>query len=90
MADARGKLPMDENFLEMPAVVEFEHLASVYETYTGKIGTGKPPGQLSHVLRRVSPEPSWKEAVKRTIDVGGLIGAVLVAPVSACLASFIR
>ena len=37
LADARGKLPMDK-LLEMKLDgVSFEHLASVYEKYTGKI-----------------------------------------------------
>jgi hypothetical protein len=38
LADARGKLPMDE-LLEMKLNdgVRFDHLASVYEQYTGKI-----------------------------------------------------
>ena len=37
LADARGQLPMDK-LLEMKlAGVSFDHLASVYEEYTGKI-----------------------------------------------------
>ncbi len=37
LADARGKLPM-EKLLEMKIDgVQFDHLASVYEEYTGKI-----------------------------------------------------
>ena len=37
LADARGKLPMDK-LLEMKLKgVTFDHLASVYEEYTGKI-----------------------------------------------------
>ena len=37
LSDARGKLPMDK-LLEMKLEgVSFEHLASVYEEYTGKI-----------------------------------------------------
>ena len=37
LADARGKLPMDK-LLEMKLDgVTFDHLASVYEEYTGKI-----------------------------------------------------
>ena len=37
LADARGKLPMDK-LLEMKLDgVRFDHLASVYEEYTGKI-----------------------------------------------------
>ena len=37
LSDARGKLPMDK-LLEMKLDgVRFDHLASVYEKYTGKI-----------------------------------------------------
>ena len=44
LADARGKLPMDK-LLEMKLDgVSFDHLASVYEEYTGKIAVENPPG----------------------------------------------
>ena len=80
LADARGKLPMDK-LLEMKLDgVTFDHLASVYEEYTGKIAIEN--------LR-----PSWlifssgfrKSAVlaslKRAVDVMlSLVGLVLAAP----------
>jgi sugar transferase (PEP-CTERM system associated) len=38
LADARGKLPMDELLqMKLHLGVQFDHLASVYEQYTGKI-----------------------------------------------------
>lgn len=37
VADARGKLPMDKLLRMKLAGVQFDHLASVYEEYTGKI-----------------------------------------------------
>ena len=38
LADARGKLPMDKLLeMKLDGGVTFDHLASVYEEYTGKI-----------------------------------------------------
>ena len=38
LADARGKLPMDQLLdMKLNNGVRFDHLASVYEEYTGKI-----------------------------------------------------
>ena len=37
LADARGKLPMDKLLDMKLAGVQFDHLATVYEEYTGKI-----------------------------------------------------
>lgn len=91
LADARGKLPMDR-LLEMrlDRGVAFDHLASVYEEYTGKIAVEN--------LR-----PSWflfsegfrqthlLAAVKRTVDiVVSAVGLVLLAPVIGLLAVLVR
>lgn len=81
LADARGKLNMDELLsMKMNDGVRFDHLASVYEEYTGKIAVEN--------LR-----PSWMifsdgfnksdrmEALKRVSDmVLASIGLVLAAP----------
>jgi sugar transferase (PEP-CTERM system associated) len=81
LADARGKLNMDELLaMKMNDGVRFDHLASVYEQYTGKIAVEN--------LR-----PSWMifsdgfrksrrlEAIKRLSDVVfALVGLVLAAP----------
>jgi sugar transferase (PEP-CTERM system associated) len=91
LADARGKLPVDQ-LLEMKLNdgVAFDHLASVYEEYTGKIAVEN--------LR-----PSWfifsdgfrKSAVlltvKRVIDliVGG-VGFVLALPIMGLVALLVK
>jgi sugar transferase (PEP-CTERM system associated) len=91
LADARGKLPVDQ-LLEMKLNdgVAFDHLASVYEEYTGKIAVEN--------LR-----PSWfifsdgfrKSAVlitvKRVIDLMvGAIGFVLALPIMLLVAFLVR
>ena len=90
LADARGKLPMDK-LLEMKLDgVTFDHLASVYEDYTGKIAVEN--------LR-----PSWLifsdgfrksrlvSAAKRCLDVAvSLIGIVLAAPIAAVVAILVK
>lgn len=81
LADARGKLNMDELLaMKLNDGVRFDHLASVYEEYTGKIAVEN--------LR-----PSWMifsdgfrksdtfEAIKRLSDiVFALIGLLLASP----------
>jgi sugar transferase (PEP-CTERM system associated) len=90
LTDARGKLPM-EKLLEMKLDgVTFDHLASVYEEYTGKIAVEN--------LR-----PSWfifssgfrktraLAASKRLLDVAAsAVGLVLAAPVMALVALAVR
>ena len=61
LADARGKLPMDKLLDMKLAGVQFDHLASVYEEYTGKIAVEN--------LR-----PSWlifSEGFRKTRSAGG-------------------
>jgi sugar transferase (PEP-CTERM system associated) len=90
LADARGKLPMDK-LLEMKLDgVTFDHLASVYEDYTGKIAVEN--------LR-----PSWLifsdgfkksrvlSASKRGSDILiALIGLVLATPIGLLVAAAIK
>ena len=90
LADARGTLPM-ERLLEMKLNgVTFDHLASVYERYTGKIAIEN--------LR-----PSWLIfsagfrttrgvlAVKRTLDVAVSLAALIVAlPIMAIVALAVK
>lgn len=78
LADARGTLPMDQ-LLEMKLDgVTFDHLASVYERYTGKIALEnlRPSwlifSQGFRTSRRVS-------AVKRVLDVCLSFGALLIS-----------
>src|SRR4029077_6764077 len=90
-ADARGKLPMTR-LLEMKlgGGVTFDHLASVYEEYTGKIAVEN--------LR-----PSWlifsdgfrktrvSMAVKRVFDVSlSLLGLILGLPLMILVAIAVR
>jgi sugar transferase (PEP-CTERM system associated) len=90
LADARGKLPMDR-LLDMKLTgVTFDHLASVYEEYTGKIAVEN--------LR-----PSWFifssgfrqtriiAAAKRLLDIGAsTIGLLLAAPIMAVVAVLVK
>jgi sugar transferase (PEP-CTERM system associated) len=90
LADARGKLPMPLLLQMRLNGVRFDHLASVYEEYTGKIAVEN--------LR-----PSWFifaggfdktrrfEIAKRTIDVAAAsVALVLVSPILLALAVLIR
>jgi sugar transferase (PEP-CTERM system associated) len=90
LADARGQLPMDK-LLDMKLDgVTFDHLASVYEQYTGKIAVENlrpswlifsPGFKKSHLL----------SVTKRTIDilVAG-VGLVLSLPLLVLVAAAIR
>jgi sugar transferase (PEP-CTERM system associated) len=90
LADARGKLPMDK-LLEMKLDgVTFDHLASVYEDYTGKIAVEN--------LR-----PSWLifsdgfkksrvlSAAKRASDIMiSVVGLILAAPIGLIVALAVK
>jgi sugar transferase (PEP-CTERM system associated) len=90
LADARGKLPM-EKLLDLKLQgVRFEHLASVYEKYTGKIAVE-------------SLRPSWlifsegfrssrlQDLAKRILDITiALTGLVVLAPVMVLIAIAVR
>jgi sugar transferase (PEP-CTERM system associated) len=91
LLDARGKLPMDRLLdVRVRSGVAFDHLASVYEEYTGKIAVEN--------LR-----PSWflfadgftktrfRLAAKRVIDVTlALIGIAIAAPIMLLVAALVR
>jgi sugar transferase (PEP-CTERM system associated) len=91
LTDARGKLNMDELVvMKLNQGVRFDHLASVYEEYTGKIAVEN--------LR-----PSWVifsegfrktrllTASKRISDIVlALVGLLLAAPVMAVVALVVR
>jgi sugar transferase (PEP-CTERM system associated) len=90
LADARGRLPMDQLLEIKLGGVTFDHLATVYEEYTGKIAVEN--------LR-----PSWlifsegfrKSAAllvaKRTMDVVvAAIGLLLASPIMAVVALLIK
>jgi sugar transferase (PEP-CTERM system associated) len=91
LSDARGKLPMDRLLdIRLRTGVTFDHLASVYEEYTGKIALEN--------LR-----PSWlifssgfrKTRVlllaKRTIDLLlSVVGFAITAPLMLLIAALVR
>jgi sugar transferase (PEP-CTERM system associated) len=91
LADARGKLPMDK-LLEMKLErgVSFDHLATVYEEYTGKIAV--------EILR-----PSWLifsegfrktqlvRTAKRASDVVlASLGLLLLSPLMGIIAALVK
>jgi sugar transferase (PEP-CTERM system associated) len=91
LAEARGRLPMDRLLdIRLREGVTFDHLASVYEEYTGKIAVEN--------LR-----PSWlifsdgfrktraSMAIKRVFDVSlSLVGLAIGLPVMALVALAVR
>jgi sugar transferase (PEP-CTERM system associated) len=90
LSDARGKLPMDQ-LLEMKLDgVTFDHLASVYEEYTGKIAVEnlRPSWLIFSAGFRKS---AWLATVKRALDLlAASVGVVLAAPVMLLVAAAIR
>jgi exopolysaccharide biosynthesis polyprenyl glycosylphosphotransferase len=90
LSDARGKLPMDELLdIRFRANVSFDHLASAYEDYTGKIAleTLRPSWVIfSSGFRKTR----WLLLGKRALDVGlALVGLVVTAPVLLTAAALI-
>jgi len=81
LADARGKLNMDELLaMKLNQGVRFDHLASVYEQYTGKIAVEnlRPSWMIFSDGFRKSATLS---AAKRALDVVlALLGLLLAAP----------
>jgi sugar transferase (PEP-CTERM system associated) len=91
LADARGKLSMDQ-LLEMKLNdgVRFDHLASVYEDYTGKIAVEnlRPSWLIFSEGFRKSRRVA---AVKRASDVVlAVAGLALTAPVMALVAAAMK
>jgi sugar transferase (PEP-CTERM system associated) len=91
LADARGKLAMDR-LLEMKLMlgVRFDHLASVYEEYTGKIAveTLRPSWFIFSSGFRKS---SLVTAAKRGMDITlSTIGLVLALPIMIVVAALVR
>jgi sugar transferase (PEP-CTERM system associated) len=90
LGDARGKLPMDR-LLEMKlSGVTFDHLASVYEEYTGKIAIENlRPSWL--IFSAGFAKPGALAAAKRIADVAlAAVGLVLAAPVMGVVALVVR
>jgi sugar transferase (PEP-CTERM system associated) len=90
LSDARGRLPMDK-LLEMKLEgVSFDHLASVYESYTGKIAVENlRPSWL--IFSSGFRKSAFLAASKRILDlVAAGIGLILAAPLMALVAVAIR
>jgi sugar transferase (PEP-CTERM system associated) len=80
LADARGRLPMDK-LLDMKLQgVSFDHLASVYEQYTGKIAIENlRPSWL--IFSSGFRETRARRAAKRVSDmIAATIGLILASP----------
>jgi sugar transferase (PEP-CTERM system associated) len=90
LADARGKLPM-ERLLEMKlAGVQFDHLATVYEEYTGKIAVEnlRPSWLIFSEGFRKTPALS---AMKRGGDIAAAVaGLILASPLLVICAALVR
>jgi hypothetical protein len=80
LSDARGQLPMDALLSMKLQGVTFDHLASVYEEYTGKIAVENlRPSWL--IFSTGFRKPRSLVAMKRVIDIGAAsVGMVLAAP----------
>ncbi len=86
LADARGRLPMDK-LLEMKLDgVTFDHLASVYEEYTGKIAVENlRPSWL--IFSEGFRKSRILQTVKRALDiVTASVGLLLSLPIMALIA----
>lgn len=90
LADARGKLPMDKLLDMKLSGVVFDHLASVYEEYTGKIATENlRPSWL--IFSEGFRKSRILTAVKRSVDIiVSAIGLVLALPIMAIVALAVR
>jgi sugar transferase (PEP-CTERM system associated) len=90
LADARGKLPMDR-LLDMKLQgVTFDHLASVYEEFTGKIAVENlRPSWL--IFSSGFHDTRARRAAKRFIDVcTATTGLILAAPIMLVVAALVR
>jgi sugar transferase (PEP-CTERM system associated) len=90
LADARGKLPMDKLLDMKLSGVSFDHLASVYERYTGKIAVENlRPSWL--IFSEGFKKSSLLSGLKRLFDIViAVFGIVVAAPVMAATAAAIK
>ena len=91
LADARGKLPVDQLLdMKLNDGVSFDHLASVYEEYTGKIAVENLRPSWFIFSDGFHKSPALITA-KRAIDVVvGAVGLMLAAPVMVPVAALIK
>src|SRR5690606_8630730 len=90
LADARGRLPMDRLLDMKLSGVQFAHLASVYEEYTGKIAVEnlRPSWLIFSEGFKISRA---RLAAKRAMDVAAAsAGIVLAAPIMLIVAVLVR
>ena len=91
LADARGKLPMDGLLsMKLNDGVQFDHLASVYEEYTGKIAVENlRPSWL--IFSQGFRKSHMLALAKRGLDlVVAAVGLAIMAPVLGLVAVAIR
>jgi sugar transferase (PEP-CTERM system associated) len=90
LTDARGKLPMGTLLKMKLDGVSFDHLASVYETYTGKIAVENlRPSWL--IFAEGFRKSRRRAFVKRAIDVvGGVVALVILSPLMAIVAAAVK
>jgi hypothetical protein len=91
LADARGKLPMDQLLqMKLDGGVTFDHLPTVYEEYTGKIAIENlRPSWL--IFSGGFKKTRLLLAAKRALDVvAAAIGLVLLSPVMMIVALLVR
>jgi sugar transferase (PEP-CTERM system associated) len=91
LADARGKLPMDKLLdIRLESGVTFDHLASVYEDYTGKIAVENlRPSWL--IFSEGFRKTRILLATKRAVDlVVSAVGAVIATPIMLLVALAVR
>jgi sugar transferase (PEP-CTERM system associated) len=91
LAEARGKLPMDQLLaMKLNQGVRFDHLASVYEKYTGKIAVENlRPSWL--IFSEGFRHTAFSFGVKRLTDVVlASIGLLLTGPVMLIVAPLVR
>ncbi len=91
LADARGKLNMDELLrMKLDDGVTFDHLATVYEEYTGKIALENlRPSWL--IFSEGFKKTQMLLAAKRALDVvAAVVGLIVLSPIMALVALAVR
>jgi sugar transferase (PEP-CTERM system associated) len=90
LSDARGKLPMDKLLDMRLQGVRFEHLATVYEKYTGKIAVDDlRPSWL--IFSEGFRKSRLQDLLKRALDVTfAAVSLVVALPLMALIALAVR
>ena len=91
LADARGKFSMNDLLqMKLNDGVQFDHLASVYERYTGKIAVENLRPSYLVFSEGFSKSPSLSRA-KRTLDIVlAVLGLLVLGPVMLLVAIAVR